>query len=83
MEPRPGSKERLSFASAAGMRAEALRACIDSREIRRSIEDDPRAAIRLGFDDPPAFIAQGVPLSGMQSAEASQEALAGYVDSLQ
>ena len=69
------TKELESIARIAGMKPPALRACIDAPEIRDQIEQDTKNAIRLGFDKPPAFIAAGVPLSGMQSAEQLAEAL--------
>jgi hypothetical protein len=66
-----------AVARSAGMTPAALRACTESPEIRARIEEDTRAAHRLGFDDPPAFIAAGVPLSGMQSAGQLSDALSG------
>lgn len=74
--------ELQAFAQVAGMKPKALRTCTESREVRQSIERDTRSAIRLGFDDPPAFIAEGVPLSGMQSAGALRDALMGRGDAL-
>jgi hypothetical protein len=56
------------------MTPSTLRACTESPEIRARIEQDTRGAHRLGFDDPPAFIAAGVPLSGMQGAEQLSDA---------
>lgn len=78
----PSSREMQSFARIAGMTTEALRTCIESREIRREIEKDTSSARRLGFDDPPAFIAEGIALSGMQSSEELREALSGHDVSL-
>jgi hypothetical protein len=74
------SKELESIARIAGMKPSALRACIDAPEIRGQIEQDTKAALRLGFDKPPAFVAAGVPLSGMQSAAQLTEALSGKSD---
>ena len=64
-----------SVASTAGMSPSALRACTSSPEVRAEIERDTLSAQRLGFDDAPAFIAAGVPLSGMQTAELLRTAL--------
>lgn len=75
------AKQLQSVAHAAGMTASALRTCSNSSGIRARIEKDTRAAHRLGFDDPPAFVAAGVPLSGMQSAEQLRDALSGHSDS--
>jgi predicted DsbA family dithiol-disulfide isomerase len=50
---------------------------MSSREIRARIDQDTQSAHRLGFDDPPAFVAAGVPLSGMQSAELLRDVLTG------
>ena len=74
------SKELESIARIAGMKPSVLRACIDAPEIRGQIEQDTETALRLGFDKPPAFVAAGVPLSGMQSAEQLAEALSGKSD---
>jgi protein-disulfide isomerase len=72
------SKQELeSIARIAGMKPSALRACIDAPEIRGQIERDTKSALRLGFEKPPAFVAAGVPLSGMQSAEQLADALSG------
>jgi len=72
--PRAGERwlspsHEASVARIAGTTPATLRACIEAREIREQIERDSAAAVRLGFDKPPAFVANGVPLSGMQSAE--------------
>jgi protein-disulfide isomerase len=69
-----------SAAELARMTSTALRACIGSAEIRARIEQDTKAAHRLGFDDPPGFVAAGVPLSGMQTAERFENALSGRAD---
>jgi len=74
------ARELQSIAPVAGMQVTELRACIDAPDIRGQIEQDTRAAMRLGFDRPPAFIAAGVPLSGMQSAEQLSDALSGKPD---
>jgi len=71
------AEELQSVAHLAGMSLSMLRECVSSREIRASIEQDTHSARRLGFDDPPAFVAAGVPLSGMQSAELLRAVLSG------
>jgi protein-disulfide isomerase len=69
------AEELQSVARLAGMSPSALRECASSHEIRARIDQDTQSAHRLGFDDPPAFVAAGVPLSGMQSAELLRDAL--------
>jgi protein-disulfide isomerase len=69
------TEQLQSVAPTAGMSPSALRACTSSPEIRAEIEQDTRSVHRLGFDDAPAFIAAGVPLSGMQTAELLRAAL--------
>jgi hypothetical protein len=64
-------------AQSADMTVPVLRGCTRSAGIRRQIEQDTRAAQGLGFEEPPAFIATGIPLSGMQSAELLRDALDG------
>jgi hypothetical protein len=66
-----------SAAHSTGMTVKSLRGCTRSPEIRGQIDQDTRAAQRLGFDDPPAFVAAGIPLSGMQSADLLRDALEG------
>jgi protein-disulfide isomerase len=71
------AKAMEAAAHSASMTVPMLRACTRSPEIRGHIEQDTRAAQRLGFDDPPAFVAAGIPLSGMQSADLLRDALEG------
>ncbi|MET0987056.1 MAG: thioredoxin domain-containing protein [Steroidobacteraceae bacterium] len=71
------TNELPTVARLAGMTAAALRACTASKEIRARIEHDTQTARQLGFDEPPAFIAAGVPLSGMQEARQLEAALRG------
>jgi protein-disulfide isomerase len=73
-------KELESVARIADMKASALRACIDGPEVRSRIEQDTKSALRLGFEKPPAFVAAGVPLSGMQTAEQLAAALSGKAE---
>lgn len=68
-------QEFEALARRAGMSSQALRACTRSPDVQRQIKRDSQAARRLGFDEAPAFIAEGVPLSGMQSAEGLRRAL--------
>jgi protein-disulfide isomerase len=84
--PAPGktwfdAKQLQIVAHLAGMTPSALRTCSDLPEIRARIEQDTQTAHRLGFDDPPAFVAAGVPLSGMQTAQRLRDALNGSADS--
>jgi len=71
-----------SIAHVAGATSSALRTCIDAPEVRAQIERDTSTARLLGFDTPPGFVAAGVALSGMQSAEQLAKALRGNADSL-
>ncbi len=61
---------------------ERFRTCVASPEIRQSIRKDTEHAISLGFSQEPAYIAEGVPLSGMQDAQSLQRALATGMTSL-
>jgi protein-disulfide isomerase len=75
-----GADEMTSVAQLARMTPSSLRACTESSDIRARIEQDTQAAHRIGFDDPPGFVADGVPLSGMQTAERLEDALSGRAD---
>lgn len=80
-EPFAGGDARLTVERLAGFAALAattpadLERCMRSAETRARIEQDTQAALRLGFDGPPAFVAAGTPLSGMQSAKELRAAL--------
>lgn len=71
-----GTPELNAVAKLVGMTSPALRACAESAEIHAQIERDTQAALRLGFEEAPAFVADGYPLSGMQTAEQLRRALA-------
>lgn len=49
--------------------------CAMDRTVLTQIESDTAYAGALGFDEAPAFVAEGIPLSGMQSAEGLAQAL--------
>lgn len=66
-----------ALAHSAGMNPDTLRRCTQSADVKHRIEQDTEAARRLGFDSAPAFVAEGLPLSGMQSAEGLGRALEG------
>jgi protein-disulfide isomerase len=51
-----------------GMDATAFTECLASADVARAIEHDTARASQLGFDEAPAFVVEGMPLSGMQSA---------------
>ena len=54
----------------------ALSACLSvAADTQAAIERDTDEALRLGFDDAPAYVVDGVPLSGMQSDEGLSRAL--------
>jgi protein-disulfide isomerase len=67
---------RSELARSAGMDLDALNACLRSRETGAAIVADSNEAQTLGFDEPPAVVAEGIPLSGMQSADGLRSALA-------
>lgn len=48
--------------------ATAFAQCLASADVGRAIEHDTARARQLGFDETPAFLVEGMPLSGMQSA---------------
>jgi protein-disulfide isomerase len=64
-----------SLASKLGIDPPAFRQCLFSAEIREAIERDTTHALELGFEEAPAFVAEGVPLSGLQSASGLARAL--------
>jgi protein-disulfide isomerase len=51
-----------------GIDATAFTQCLASGDVGRAIEHDTAQARQLGFDEAPAFLVEGMPLSGMQSA---------------
>jgi protein-disulfide isomerase len=58
-----------------GIDSAAFSQCLSSTETRKAVERDTAQARELGFEEAPSFVAQGIPLSGMQSAES----LAGFL----
>ncbi len=66
-----------ALAQQIGISAKDLRACANSAFVRNQIRSDTELAERLGFDQAPSFLAEGLPLSGMQTAEALRRALNG------
>jgi protein-disulfide isomerase len=58
----------LLLAGKLGIDATAFTQCLASAKVGRAIEHDTARARQLGFDEAPAFLAEGMPLSGMQSA---------------
>jgi protein-disulfide isomerase len=53
----------------------AFSKCLSSTEVREAIERDTAQAREFGFEAAPAFVAEGIPLSGMQSANGLAHAL--------
>jgi predicted DsbA family dithiol-disulfide isomerase len=49
--------------------------CLSASETREAITRDTAHARELGFDEAPAIVAEGIPLSGMQSASSLARAL--------
>jgi hypothetical protein len=74
-QPWYGAADRLALARAAGIDPAGLEHCLVAAETGAAIARDSEEARRLGFEEPPAFIAGGVPLSGMQSADGLARAL--------
>jgi protein-disulfide isomerase len=58
-----------SLSGRLGIDRAALVQCLSSAEIGEAIERDTAQALELGFEEAPSYIAGGIPLSGMQSAE--------------
>ncbi|HYE37281.1 DsbA family protein [Methylocaldum sp.] len=52
-----------------GIDPAALIQCLSSTEIGEAIARDTAQARDFGFEEAPSYVAQGIPLSGMQSAE--------------
>ncbi len=63
------------LASRLGLDAGSFLECLGRAEISAAIERDTAHARSLGFSQAPAFVAEGVPLSGVQSAEGFERAL--------
>jgi protein-disulfide isomerase len=53
----------------------AFTRCLSAAETREASERDTAHARELGFEEAPAFVAEGTPLSGMQSADGLARAL--------
>ena len=64
-----------SLAGKLGIAPSAFMQCLSSAKTREVIERDTAHARELGFEEAPAFVADGVPLSGMQSAKNLARAL--------
>lgn len=65
----------LLLASKLGIDSAAFARCFSSTKIGKAIERDTAQARELGFEETPSFVAQGTPLSGMQSAESLAKTL--------
>jgi protein-disulfide isomerase len=63
------------LARAVGIDPARFTACTVDPTVRAQIESDSAHARALGFDEAPAFVAEGVPLSGMQDAEGLARAI--------
>lgn len=64
-----------SLTSKLGVDPTAFSKCLSSTEVREAIERDTAQAREFGFEAAPAFVAEGIPLSGMQSANGLAHAL--------
>lgn len=67
--------ERADLARAQGIDPAAFDSCLTAPATSAAIANDTDEARHLGFDEAPAFVAEGIPLSGMQSADGLARAL--------
>jgi predicted DsbA family dithiol-disulfide isomerase len=65
-----GKQDLLRYASDAGLDAARFQACFDERRFKDKVEADLQAARAAGISSTPAFVVNGILLSGAQPAEA-------------
>jgi predicted DsbA family dithiol-disulfide isomerase len=65
-----GKEDLLRYATDAGLDATRFQACFDERRFKDKVEADLQAARAVGISGTPAFIVNGIMLSGAQPAEA-------------
>ena len=63
-------EDLLRYASDAGLDAGRFQACFDERRFKDKVEADLQAARAVGISGTPAFVVNGILLSGAQPAEA-------------
>lgn len=65
-----GKEDLLRYATDAGLDAARFQACFDERRFKDKVEADLQAARAVGISGTPAFVVNGILLSGAQPAEA-------------
>ena len=64
-----GKEDLLRYATDAGLDATRFQACFDERRFKDKVEADLQAARAVGISGTPAFVVNGILLSGAQPAE--------------
>ena len=64
-----GKEDLLRYATEAGLDATRFQACFDERRFKDKVEADLQAARAVGISGTPAFVVNGILLSGAQPAE--------------
>ena len=64
-----GKEDLLRYAGETGLDAARFQACVDERRFKDKVESDLRAARAVGISGTPAFVVNGILLSGAQPAE--------------
>ncbi|TFG93019.1 MAG: thioredoxin [Myxococcales bacterium] len=65
-----GKEDLVRYATDAGLDATRFQACFDERRFKDKVEADLQAARAVGISGTPAFVVNGIMLSGAQPAEA-------------
>jgi protein-disulfide isomerase len=65
-----GKEDLLRYATDAGLDVTRFQACFDERRFKDKVEADLQAARAVGISGTPAFVVNGIMLSGAQPAEA-------------
>ncbi len=64
-----GTEDLLRYATEAGLDGERFQACFEERRFKDKVEQDLQAARAAGISGTPAFVVNGILLSGAQPAE--------------
>jgi protein-disulfide isomerase len=64
-----GKEDLLRYAGETGLDAQRFQACVEERRFKDKVEADLQAAREVGISGTPAFVVNGVLLSGAQPAE--------------
>ncbi|MGE0824191.1 MAG: DsbA family protein [Candidatus Binatia bacterium] len=70
-----GEEELVSLIRKLRINRDVFSQCLAAEETYQAIERDTAHARELGFNEAPAFVAEGIPFSGLQSAESLAQAL--------